>query len=106
VHEAASGPESPAIAAPAVRAGQLAAAAGELAEAQALLERGLSLTTGRKDQVDLRRAAALALARTLVGAGTPGARACALAGEAGEGLAADDPRRGEVEALRALACTP
>ena len=104
VHEAASGPGSPAIAGPALHIGRLAAAAKEWPAAQAACERALSLTTGAKDQVQLRREAALELARVLVAAGAPGERACVLVDELHTTLAAEDPLRGELAAVRPVAC--
>ena len=103
VYEADGGPQAPGIAAVAVRAGELAAAAGDRAGARGWFERGLSAGTGGAGQAETRAAAALGWMRR-AGPGDE-ARVCTLVIEVRGGFAGDDPRRAEADAL-AAGCTP
>ena len=79
-----------------VRAGRLAVRTGDVAGARGQLERALSVTTGRKEQVKERGQAALELARLT----NETAQACALLAEAKQA----DETRVEAAALEASRC--
>nr|WP_276604726.1 serine/threonine-protein kinase [Nannocystis sp. RBIL2] len=85
VYEADGGPKHPAIAAVAVRAGQLAAKAKDLPVSRQWFERVLADATGSKEQLESRSLAALELARLLFDAGER-QRACSLLIDARVGL--------------------
>ncbi|MDC0722325.1 serine/threonine-protein kinase [Nannocystis bainbridge] len=101
VYEADGGSKNPAIAALAVRAGQLAVAGEDLPAAQQWFERVMADGTGTKEQLEARSLAALELAQLHLAAGER-PRACALVLDARVNLA--DARRAELAALEA-ACT-
>ncbi|MBZ5712826.1 protein kinase domain-containing protein [Nannocystis pusilla] len=100
VYEADGGPKNPAIAPIAVRAGQLAAAAGDSAAARTWFERVLADATGPKGHSETRSQAALELARMHTAAGER-KRACELLLDARVGLPAGDPRLAEIDAMHA-----
>jgi len=99
VYEADGGPKNPAIPAIAVRAGQLAAPV-DPAAARTWFERVLADATGSKEQIETRSQAALELARLHIAAGER-KRACELLLDARVGLAPDDPRHAEIDAMHA-----
>ena len=88
----------------ALRAGELAVELGDRDGAIGWFERVLAKKTGASGQDPEFSRAALRLAVALVGRGDAAARACALAGEARDGLPEGDPRRAEAEAVAASAC--
>jgi tetratricopeptide (TPR) repeat protein len=102
VYEADGGPKNPAIAAVAVRAGQLAAAANDLPAARQWFERVLADATGSKEQLQSRSLAALGLARILLDAGER-QRACSLLLDARVG-STGEAHKADLDAL-AAACS-
>ncbi|MCY1067318.1 serine/threonine-protein kinase [Nannocystis sp. RBIL2] len=99
VYEADGGPKHPAIAAVAVRAGQLAAKAKDLPVSRQWFERVLADATGSKEQLESRSLAALGLARLLFDAGER-QRACSLSIDARVGLTGE-AHRAELAELEA-----
>ncbi|MFY0537674.1 protein kinase domain-containing protein [Nannocystis pusilla] len=99
VYEADGGPKNSAIAAVAVRAGQLAAEAKDLPVSRQWFERVLADATGSKEQLESRSLAALGLARQLLDAGER-QRACSLSIDARVGLTGE-AHRAELAELEA-----